>query len=413
MRPCSLVALGVFLIGANCNAQPVVEPTETEQQCVARAAWVKGGGKQVGNTTVLRDLAKQRVVLLGEDHDNPEHHRWQLHTLAQLYAIEPDMAIGFESFPRKVQPILDRWVAGEMSEKEFLTAVDWTAIWTYDANFYMPMFAFARMNRIPMIALNVERTLVSQVGEKGWDNVPVEQREGVSTPAPAPREYVELLAEIFGQHTPAPSHGHPTADTPIPESDPETPPTLDLKDPALLRFVQSQTVWDRAMAEAILKSLRKDRVRLVVGVLGAGHVMGGFGVPYQLAQLGEKRTATALPWDGSLECDALRRTVVDYAFGIGADFVPGEQEQEKPKLGVFLEMIDNVVVIKKVVPDSVAEKAELLAGDIVTDVAGGKVEKVSDVVEAVQRTAFGTWLPITVKRGSEQKDIVAKFAHRP
>jgi len=409
MRPRLFFALGVALVGANCNAHPVGETEQQEQQCVARSTWVKGGqGRQVANTAVMRDLAKHRAVLLGEDHDNPEHHRWQLHTIAQLYALQPSMALGFESFPRKVQPILDRWVAGELGEKEFLTAVDWSTIWTYDANFYMPIFNFARMNRIPLLALNVDRKLVSLVGEKGWDNVPVEQREGVSTPAKAPKEYLELLAEIFGQHKPGAGHGHPAADAPATESDPETPPTLDLKDPALLRFVQGQTLWDRAMAEGIFTALRKKRTDLVVGVMGAGHIMGGFGVPYQLKDLGEKRTVTALAWDGSLECDALKRNVVDYAFGISPNFVPGDEE-EKPKLGVYLELGEGGVLIKKVVPDSVAEKAELKPDDIIINIAGMKVEKVADVVDAVQRTAFGTWLPLVVKRGDGQKEVVAKF----
>ncbi len=424
MRPRSLLAVSALLIGANCNAHPVAEPVEQEQQCVARSAWVKGGeGRQVGNSAVLRELAKQRAVLLGEDHDNPEHHRWQLHTIAQLYAIEPNMAIGFESFPRKVQPLLDKWVAGDLDEKEFLSAVDWATIWTYDANLYMPIFAFARMNRIPMVALNVERSLVTQVGEKGWDGVPIDQREGVTTPAPPQQAYVELLADIFGQHRAAPGHGAPgheaaPGDTPVhgtaaATAAPETPPAPDLKNPALLRFVQSQTVWDRAMAEAIYKALHKDKVRLVVGVLGAGHIMGGFGVPYQLKQLGEKRTVTALPWDGSLECDALHRAVVDYAFGVDSDFGPSDQADEKPKLGVYLEMSNNGVLIKKVVADSVAEKAQLQEGDIITRVAGKKAEKVSHVVEAVQRTAFGTWLPLLITRGTEEKEIIARFQSKP
>ena len=92
-------------------------------------------------------------------HDNPEHHRWQLQTLAALHAVRPDMVIGFEMFPRRVQKALDQWVAGELSEAQFLAASDWNAVWSTDAKLYLPLFHFARMNRLPMVALNIDTRL--------------------------------------------------------------------------------------------------------------------------------------------------------------------------------------------------------------------------------------------------------------
>jgi hypothetical protein len=50
------------------------------------------------------------VLLLGEQHDDADHHQWQLQVLAGLHALRPEMIIGFEMFPRRVQPVLDRWV---------------------------------------------------------------------------------------------------------------------------------------------------------------------------------------------------------------------------------------------------------------------------------------------------------------
>src|SRR3569623_2700722 len=71
------------------------------------------------NDVLLREVSRRRVGLLGEHHDNPDHHAWQLQVLAGLLALHPDLAIGFEMFPRSVQPALDRWVAGSLGEKEF------------------------------------------------------------------------------------------------------------------------------------------------------------------------------------------------------------------------------------------------------------------------------------------------------
>ena len=42
--------------------------------------------------------------------------------------------IGFEAFPRRVQPVLERWVAGQLSESEFLAQSDWRNVWRFDVS---------------------------------------------------------------------------------------------------------------------------------------------------------------------------------------------------------------------------------------------------------------------------------------
>jgi S1-C subfamily serine protease len=46
---------------------------------------------------------------------------------------------------------------------------------------------------------------------------------------------------------------------------------------------------------------------------------------------------------------------------------------------------------------------------VIVRIAGGPAAAPTDVIEAVQRQAPGTWLPITVKRGQETLEIVARF----
>ena len=80
---------------------------------------------------------------------------------------------------------IDRWVAGEYTEAEFLKAVEWARVWNFDPQLYLPLFNFARMNRVSMVAMNVEITLIRAVSAKGLDGVPPETREGVTQPAAA------------------------------------------------------------------------------------------------------------------------------------------------------------------------------------------------------------------------------------
>ena len=61
-------------------------PLAQAQEC-APASWQRLGSPRptaVAPDALLDEMAKREVVLLGEQHDEADHHRWQLHTLAAL-----------------------------------------------------------------------------------------------------------------------------------------------------------------------------------------------------------------------------------------------------------------------------------------------------------------------------------------
>ncbi len=404
-----LAVLAVFLLWYCVPGFAEDLEGQVDKQCVPEAQWTDRTGTVIEPRKILPTLARVKVVLIGEDHENPEHHRMQLFTMAELYALQTHMAAGFEAFPRKTQNLLDQWVAGEIPEKDFIKKVKWDEIWRFNKDNYLPMFHFARMNRIPMVALNVDRQFVAEVSNKGWKNVVESHREGIGKPKVASQEYKEVLAEVFAQHIPKHAHNG------------EKPPELTeddiqeiLDNPSFKRFMQGQLVWDRAMAEAIVKALQRDDVSLVVGIMGAGHVMGGYGVVHQLEDLGMARQdiKTLMPWDGSVDCEELKNGAFDYAFGVKY-FPPGQAaEPAHPRLGVYLEHDDGVTVTR-LVPDSVAEKMGMKVGDKIVEVAGKPVEKVMDVVEAVKATPFGRWLPLVILRDGKKQEMLARFPPGP
>jgi len=161
--------------------------------------WVYPGSSEQPDDAVVT-LAKRGVVLLGESHDQAEHHLWQLHTIAALFSHKPDMVLGFEMFPRRVQPVLDRWSKGELNESDFLRKVDWPQIWGFADALYLPLFNFSRMHRLPMLALNIDRATNRRVAAQGLASVPSTEREGVGDPAPASSSYRDRLFEWFKKH---------------------------------------------------------------------------------------------------------------------------------------------------------------------------------------------------------------------
>jgi uncharacterized iron-regulated protein len=361
--------------------------------CVPVGAWVAPANppKPVASAELVSRLARAKVVLLGEIHDNPDHHRWQLQTLAALHALRPDMKLAFEMFPRRVQPVLDRWVAGELSESEFLRAVDWRHIWSVDPQLYLPIFQFARMNRVPMVAMNVDRKLVKAVDEKGFDAVPPEAREGVTRPAAPSDAYLDFLLSAYRAH----EHvaGKETS----------------RDDPAFRRFVESQQLWDRAMAQAIAASARVDSPPLVVGILGGGHVTGGYGVPHQLRDLGVTDTAWLMPWDQGEDCARLTAGYAQAVFGIAARSETAEERSQRPRLGVFIDTGGEGVRIKQVEKGSIAQAAGIIDGDYISEAAGVALKEFADLRAVIERQAPGTWLPLKIRRGGETLDVVARF----
>lgn len=397
LRLKSAVALAIVstCLAHAAAAQPR-EERSSAHSCLESAAWytmTQSGPRASSAREVLTEMSRREIVLLGEQHDDPAHHQWQLQTLAALHVMRPDMIIGFESFPRRAQPILDRWIAGELTARQFLELTEWNKAWNYPPELYLPLFHFARLNRIPIIALNVDRALTEAVRQKGWDAVPDLLKEGVSRPAPASDTYLDMLFEVYKQHA----------------RDPKGKPAPASRgDRAFRHFVEAQLVWDRAMAEALANRLaRNDSSRpLVVGIAGSGHLRGGHGVPRQLRDLGVERVGTLLPVNARRDCAEAKMGLADAIFAL-AD--PPREEAPRPRLGVRLEESAGEVRLADVVAGSLAEKTGLERGDRIVTIAGAPVTRMAAVIAAVRAQPAGTWLPVEVMRNREKREFVIKF----
>ncbi len=245
-------------------------------------------GQVVTSQALLAQAAEQQVVLLGEQHDAIDHHRWQLHTLAGLHALRADMVIGLEMLPRGAQLILDQWVAGQLTEQALLTESQWNEAWGFDAQLYLPIFHFARLQQIPLLALNITPELRQRLSREGFDSVPAEQRHAIPAPLPASPAYQDRLADVFAQHG------------------------MGQENPAMLeRFTQAQLTWDIAMAYGLAEASKQGA--FVVGLMGLGHVTYGHGVAHQLKGLGVQHVFSLLPWEQT-ECNLPDPALADALF---------------------------------------------------------------------------------------------------
>jgi uncharacterized iron-regulated protein len=427
MRLCARTILASALLllpacgsaGTDELSQAAVAPASTGEEsevCRTVGIWLDPAtGARRPAEQLMASLATRSIVLLGEIHDRVEHHRWQLHALAGLHAHRPELVVGFEMFPRAAQPALDDWSEGRSSEADFLKDSRWRQVWGYDPDLYLPLFHFARQNRLPMVAMNVSRDLVSRVGAEGWTAIPQDARQGVSDPAPATEAYRRSLALVFGAKQESLPEGHlpPQDDNGAQGELSAERPDLDaiLESEDFARFVEAQLTWDRAMAEALFEARRRNPNALVVGILGRGHIEHGHGVPHQLADLGEESVAVLFPLTADAACRVLEPGLADAVFLVAPED-SAEAEPAKPRLGIVIRQTEDGLRVLDVREDSVAEAAGLAVGDIILNAATFPVQRPAELIEIVQRQAPGTWLPLDVRRDGETRRFVAEFPAR-
>jgi uncharacterized iron-regulated protein len=396
-----LLVIASVAVAALATRRPAAE-APTPAYCKEGGNWLAVSTTTPRPATVQEIVAnavRQDVVLLGEQHDLEDHHRWQLQMLSALHAQRPNMVIGFEMFPRRTQPVLDQWVAGSLSSREFLKQAEWDKVWNFPPQIYMPLFEFARINKIPMRALNVDRNLTHLIAEKGWENVPEDAREGVGRPAPALPAYLDFLREVYRMH--AEVSGTLAG---------KTAPSADA---GFKGFVDSQLAWDRAMAEALSRAVSpagSKNPALVVGIMGSGHIRYGHGVPHQLGNLGVSKVASLLPVSLEAECRQLDAGLATAVFILPSKPMP---PSEPPRLGVVLEDEAQGLKIRAVTAGSLAEKTGLRVGDRIVEISGRPAGGSSDAVATIRRQPPGTWLPLRIARGDSHVDLVVQFPPRP
>ena len=246
-----------------------------------------------------------------------------------------------------------------------------------------------------MRALNIESSLRRQVAEKGFYGVPVEEREGLTRPAEPSQAYLDYLLPIYKQH----------------DRKDKTKGEINQDDPDFRRFIAGQQLWDRAMAQILQQALMESagpEKPLVVGVMGAGHVLHGFGVTHQLHDLGVKHVTALLPWDNNKSCQQLVKGVADAVFGVLPHISDPFQPQFQ-RLGIRYEIGRGGAVVLQVEKNSIAAAAQLQDSDVILEMAGVPVKNLEDVITIVKRQAPGTWLPLKIRRDDQEMQIIAKF----
>ena len=119
-------------------------------------------GKKTSFKKLSDQAKKSDCILFGEYHDNPITHWLQYDLTYEL--ISTNLVLGFEMFESDQQAVLDVYLSGQLTEKQFK---DSCRLWPNYETDYKPLIDLAKQKGIPCVASNVKRKYASLLFKKG------------------------------------------------------------------------------------------------------------------------------------------------------------------------------------------------------------------------------------------------------
>lgn len=401
--PRAFCLLFFFLLLSGCATHPMNDQGNPESPYPPTREPAVGDifhyptGLFVAEEAMLADVSDARIVYVGETHDNPAAHRLQVKVLRAMATRWPgEVALGMEMFTPAQQPVLDAWVAGELSEKEFIKQSGWFKGWKMDFALYRELLELARDEKIPVRGLNADRELVRAVGRNMPGDLPAEQQEQLPEMDMNDPYQGALVEAIFGGH----SAGKAMLDG----------------------FHRVQTLWDETMAANIatyLSAPDRSQMRMVV-VAGGNHVRYGFGIPRRVF----RRLPTSYALVGSRELSVPEERQ-DRLMDVNIPEFPMPpyhylayteyeiHDADAVKLGVMLGEDDSKVTIGPVLPGSNAEKAGLQEGDVILQIGAQEIAESFDLIYAIKQLSAGDQATLLIERSGEEIEVPVVFEKSP
>lgn len=260
-----------------------------------------GAGEPASIDEIVAEMGQLQVVFIGETHDDPTAHMLELELLRRAFetygatrsndggrrpgGVAPrPVALSLEFFQRDVQPILDEYLAGLITERSFRAD---SRPWPRYEPDYRPLIEFSKENGIEVIAANAPRRYATRVTMHGRESLNDLSPEARASLAPLPYgqpsdeyrdQWIRVISRVIEQE-------RMKCGLPIPEPEGDEEPahaaapvgSHDTGDQ-----LHSLVLWDATMAHWISEYLAEEPDALVLHMVGSFHVARGTGTPEQL-----------------------------------------------------------------------------------------------------------------------------------
>jgi uncharacterized iron-regulated protein len=242
---------GIALLGGGCSRDEILNLKDRET-----IHWDQ----------MIQEIKGKKIIFVGELHEDPKHHKYQLRVIKALYEQGIPIAIGLEMFRANDQGLLDGWVGGNLTLDQFLPI--YSANWHGPWSLYEDVFLFSKDKKIPMIALNVPSEIPWKVARTGFASL---REEEIRQLPPGIRcdvdeTYIGYIKRVYAGR----SSGK-----------------------EFVNFCEAQMVWDNAMALYTLKYLERYPNATVLVLSSWDHAWKR-AAPRQIARLNSRYTLSVI-----------------------------------------------------------------------------------------------------------------------
>lgn len=216
--------------------------------------WDMNSRSFIDETALLARIDKANVLLLGETHDNPQHHENQQKLLKARIESGARPALLMEQLDADSQPALDSALAGSDREETLKTVTG--LIKFTDWKFYRPFLATAIDNKLPVIAANISSRQLQPIiwqGFAAYDAAALKRMAVEEVWSESRQNY--MLRHIGGAHC------------------------GQIRDELRAGLTRSQRLRDALMADAAVSSIGRG----IVAIVGSSHARRDVGMPLYLA----------------------------------------------------------------------------------------------------------------------------------
>lgn len=256
--------------------------------------WDPAAGRYLSEEELAKRLAAADFVILGEKHDNADHHRLQARLLRAMAAAGRRPVVGFEMLTADQGAALARHLKERPEDAAGLgDAVGWKERGWPPWALYRPVAEAALENGLRLVAAGLAPDLAMAVGREGFGvlDAALVARTGLDRPLEAAIE-AAMRDELRLSH-------------------------CDKLPPAMLpAMVRVQRARDAVMADTLARAAGADGGVLITG---AGHARRDWGTPAYLARLRPEATRFALAF---IEVERKWRTPRAYAGHYGTTALP-------------------------------------------------------------------------------------------
>lgn len=350
-------------------------------------------GEPVSFERMIGEMKGSAFVYVGESHDNADMHDIQLRVIEALFAQDPRISVGLEMLPVETQPALDRWSQGALSKEELIREARWYVNWNMNFGYYEKIFDFAREKRIPILALNVPREIITKIRTKGWEALSEKEKALVPEPDLSNPDHRALLRTIFESSE-------------IPHA---------MKGEGLEKMYEglyrAQAAWDEVMAANAVRGAEREKRKMVV-LAGSGHLLYNLGINRRVAEKNRLpyRTIVAVELGADKPSLAVSASLADYVWGI-----PEQEQPAYPAIGIALKKVDGLetLVVERKPIDGVALGSDLEKGDVILSVDGRSFNDINDMRAYLAAIPWGGEAKLRLLRDGEPRELMIRFEYRP